>query len=300
MLNGLDQGDPFSQLLYILYNASLFRLFKKKGLNSLGFVDDAAAGARAKTFPETHAKLKTVMEVSDGVLNWTTTHNCIFGIPKWQLLDCTARTRSAPHPKLPGKTIRVPNSRDGIMIGGRLIKVKRAAKFLGVLINVGLTWESSAGNKRNTTTIYQTGVPRDHHTTDSIRRGRLPHPQEGYVKVEKGQSKLTPHHTTTRVHTPLSRNTHIWSYEDDSREHCQYPCERHANEGHSRQNPSACHSPICLPPTETSITLMSSARSTTLRQTPPLPPPLAILPVPRPAQAIQNNQGYVVPGQLEK
>ncbi|KAF8998478.1 hypothetical protein BDZ89DRAFT_969961, partial [Hymenopellis radicata] len=52
MLNGLDQGDPFSQLLYILYNASLFRLLKKKGLNSLGFVDDAAAGARAKTFPD--------------------------------------------------------------------------------------------------------------------------------------------------------------------------------------------------------------------------------------------------------
>ena len=65
----------------------------------------------------------------------------IYGIPKWQLLDCTAKTREAPHPKLPGKTIRVPDSGEDVMIDGRNIEVKRVAKFLGILIDAALTWK---------------------------------------------------------------------------------------------------------------------------------------------------------------
>lgn len=141
VMNRLDQGDPFSQLLYILYNASLFRLLKKKGLNALGFVDDAAGGVRAKTFNEAHEKLREAMEGENGVLKWAETHNCIFGIPKWQLLDCTPKTREAPHPKLVGRTTRVPDQGEGVTIGGRLIEVKRVAKFLGILIDAGLRWK---------------------------------------------------------------------------------------------------------------------------------------------------------------
>jgi hypothetical protein len=87
-----------------------------------GFVDDVAMAARAKTFAETHERLKAVIEGENGVLKWAKTHSCTFGLPKWQLLDCTAKTRDAPHPKHPNnsnKKIRIPDVGDSIMIGGR-------------------------------------------------------------------------------------------------------------------------------------------------------------------------------------
>ncbi|KAF9017482.1 hypothetical protein BDZ89DRAFT_920162, partial [Hymenopellis radicata] len=97
--NGLDQGDPISQLIYILYNAGLLEIIiGDDGILILIFVDDAVILARAKNFDGpsgTHEILKRVMEQEEGVLKWTRDHNCIFGIAKWQLADYTAKTRPA-------------------------------------------------------------------------------------------------------------------------------------------------------------------------------------------------------------
>ena len=58
--NGLDQGDPFSGILYLIYNSDLPSIADiKQGKLLLLFVDDAAIIVTSKSFMETHSKLRT-------------------------------------------------------------------------------------------------------------------------------------------------------------------------------------------------------------------------------------------------
>jgi hypothetical protein len=62
VLNGLYQGDPFSAILYIIYNADLLKIpVVKAGETMLLYVDDAAIAAMGKTFEITHEKLTNIM-----------------------------------------------------------------------------------------------------------------------------------------------------------------------------------------------------------------------------------------------
>lgn len=62
VLNGLDQGDPFLAICYLLYNADLLKIPDiKKGKSMLLFVDDAAVITTGKDFMETHDKLCNIM-----------------------------------------------------------------------------------------------------------------------------------------------------------------------------------------------------------------------------------------------
>ncbi|TFK17095.1 hypothetical protein FA15DRAFT_605742, partial [Coprinopsis marcescibilis] len=85
--NGLDQGDPYSVICYLIYNAGLLKIPKTRMRElMLLFVDDAGVAVLAKTFQETHRKLRDIM-TPGGVLEWASNHNCEFGIAKFQLLD---------------------------------------------------------------------------------------------------------------------------------------------------------------------------------------------------------------------
>ena len=61
--NGLDQGDPFSSICYLIYNADILKIPRiEEGESALLFVDDAALVVTGKNFAETHNKLVSIME----------------------------------------------------------------------------------------------------------------------------------------------------------------------------------------------------------------------------------------------
>jgi hypothetical protein len=100
--NGLDQGDPFSGICYLLYNADLLKIPNARtGKLILLFVDDVTIVVMDKDFTDTHGKLRNIMNQTNGVFKWAKEHNCSFSVEKFQLLDITHRT--VPHPLNPRK-----------------------------------------------------------------------------------------------------------------------------------------------------------------------------------------------------
>ena len=123
VLNGLDQGDPFSGILYLLYNSDLLKIPKtRQGETMLLFVDDAAIIIRGNNFAETHAKLQDIMQRHDRVFNWANKHNCEFGIDKFQLLDLSRR--SVPKPLNP--RLRNPITCHALVLGNHRIPSKES------------------------------------------------------------------------------------------------------------------------------------------------------------------------------
>jgi Reverse transcriptase (RNA-dependent DNA polymerase) len=107
VLNGLDQGDPYSGVSYLIYNADILKIpVLKAGEWILLFVDDAVIIVCGKNFNETHEKLCNIMNHTGGVFKWAKTHNCEFGIEKFQLLD--AMKKQTPNPINSKERIPIP------------------------------------------------------------------------------------------------------------------------------------------------------------------------------------------------
>ncbi|SJL06791.1 uncharacterized protein ARMOST_10133 [Armillaria ostoyae] len=138
--NGLDQGDPLSQILYVIYNSSALKRLRKDEEGYL-FIDDKAILVYGKTFIETHQKIKDVMERDGGILEWAREHNCEYGIAKFQLVDFTPKTRETTSQLGNDTRRREPDMGSPIQIGQHLISPKPVAKFLGVYIDAGLRWK---------------------------------------------------------------------------------------------------------------------------------------------------------------
>ena len=67
--DGIGQGDPFSMVLYILFNADLLEwLALLDDEDSIGYIDDAMVIAFSKDFHETTAMLVCMMTRIDGGL----------------------------------------------------------------------------------------------------------------------------------------------------------------------------------------------------------------------------------------
>ena len=132
VVNGLDQGDPFSGICYLIYNADLMKIpIPRLGERILLFVDDAAVIITGKDFSETHAKLWDIMNHTGGIFKWARDHNCEFGIEKFQLLDITRRL--APNPLNPRK--RIPMPRRTLILSDKCIPSKDMARFLGMIVD---------------------------------------------------------------------------------------------------------------------------------------------------------------------
>ena len=87
---GIDQGDVHSLITWIIYNHQILKIFKKANKETgLLFVDDTAILVTGEDFNDTHRKLKDIMSREGGVMEWARTHNCMFGIENFQLLDLT-------------------------------------------------------------------------------------------------------------------------------------------------------------------------------------------------------------------
>lgn len=97
----------------------------------LGFIDDIALLAHARTYKEANNKLKNMMEKPNSALDWSREHNTKFELDKTALV-CLSRKRIADEDN-PGKS--KPAHRPSITIGNHVIRPSRSHKFLGVIID---------------------------------------------------------------------------------------------------------------------------------------------------------------------
>ena len=106
---GIDQGDAQSLITWIIYNHHILNIFNKADKETgFLFVDDAAVLVTGDNFHHTHEKLKAIMNREGGVTEWAISHNCSFGIEKFQLLDLSRR--KVKDPLRPRKRIPTPRT----------------------------------------------------------------------------------------------------------------------------------------------------------------------------------------------
>ncbi|KAJ7157642.1 hypothetical protein C8R43DRAFT_832929, partial [Mycena crocata] len=85
---GLDQGDPLSVFLYLVYNSGLAEIPNPvQGEDGVIYIDDNTLITVGDTFAETHQKIRDIIQRPDGVDDWAADHNALFGPAKYQLLD---------------------------------------------------------------------------------------------------------------------------------------------------------------------------------------------------------------------
>lgn len=131
--NGLDQGDPFSVIGYMIYNSDLLEVPQAQDSeDSILFVDDTTILAVGTDYIETHGKISSMLHREGGILQWAEEHNCSFGIDKFQLIDFTR-----------GKT--ATKGRNGlgcpVMIRDHEVTPQQSAKFLGIIVDQALSWK---------------------------------------------------------------------------------------------------------------------------------------------------------------
>ena len=135
---GIDQGDAQSLIAWIIYNHQILKIFERASKET-GFlyVDDAAVLVTGDNFDATHDKLKDVMNREGGILDWAASHNCSFGVEKFQLLDLSRKKMADPG--RPRK--RIPVARKTLVLNGQNIKSATTVKFLGLHIDRELRWK---------------------------------------------------------------------------------------------------------------------------------------------------------------
>ena len=135
--NGNSQGCPLSMLFYAIYIAPLLEITDNcKNQSSGGFVDDTHFIARGKTFDETHAILKDIMERHNGALHWSTTHNSPFELSKLAVMNFTHSKEKAANAHM--LTIEQDNGAGNVITTP--IPNVESYKLLGVYLDTKLKW----------------------------------------------------------------------------------------------------------------------------------------------------------------
>jgi ribonuclease HI len=139
ILNGCDQGDPLSVVLYIYYNANLLDIANpKQNELALGYIDDVNLIKAAKTFNEANEGLVDMMTRDGGAYEWSRTHSSTFEIDKLQLMCFTRRRK--PHPFKLKKTMPIP--RPALNINGNRVKPTSTHRYLGVILDQELRFSA--------------------------------------------------------------------------------------------------------------------------------------------------------------
>jgi ribonuclease HI len=127
--NGIGQGDPLSMILYLFYNSDMIEIPSGKHEMGLGYVDDMALVATAKSFDKSHRMIKNMMTRQNGGNDWSMSHNSRFELSKLVLVDFTRSRRITRTPmKLNETQIQPCNSH----------------RFLGVVLDQELRWNQQA------------------------------------------------------------------------------------------------------------------------------------------------------------
>ena len=85
--NGIGQGDPLSMILYLFYNADILDIAHGRDELVLGYVDDIALLAAAKTPKQAHMAISDMVTWPGRALDWLTQHNSMFEASKSVLID---------------------------------------------------------------------------------------------------------------------------------------------------------------------------------------------------------------------
>ena len=95
----------------------------------LGYVDDIALLAAAKTPVQAHMAISDMVMQPGGVLDWSTRHNSMFEASKSVLIDFS-HSRTITHPPM--------------LLQGIVLTPQPAHKFLGVMLYQELRWNQQA------------------------------------------------------------------------------------------------------------------------------------------------------------
>ena len=105
LMASIGQGDPFSMVLYILFNADLLEwLALLDNEDSIGYVNDTMVITFGEDFHKTTAMLVHMMTRIDGGLAWSLAHNSCFKISKLAMLhasQCTQQDPENPRKRIP-------------------------------------------------------------------------------------------------------------------------------------------------------------------------------------------------------
>jgi hypothetical protein len=174
--NGLDQGDPYSLICYLLYNASLLKIPTLHIQETiLLFMDDVMIIVVGKTFEDTHRMLKSIMEWRGGVFEWAREHNHKFGLEKFQLLDFMKK--KIAHTFI--AHCQAPMPHPNLRLRNHVIKSQTLAKFLGVIVDNTLNWKEQAA----------VALGKGHDWV--LQFGRLVRPTKGVSRVNMQRFYLT-------------------------------------------------------------------------------------------------------------
>lgn len=124
--NGIPQGSPLSQVLYLFYNADLLEdlTFEESG-TAMGYIDDIGILAVGKDTEETSELLAKAH--TNVCKPWSRSHGSKFGLDKYQLVHLTRQTSmNTTHPVRPSS--------------GHTINAEKHVKYLGLWLDRKLRW----------------------------------------------------------------------------------------------------------------------------------------------------------------
>ncbi|KAL7281623.1 hypothetical protein ACG7TL_004940 [Trametes sanguinea] len=94
IVSGIDQGCPLSVILYAFYNSPLIDSADlAAGERAVGSMDDVALVTTGKTCDVCHDKVRSFMDREGGAQQWSHSHNSMFSLDKFGLLNCKAQQK---------------------------------------------------------------------------------------------------------------------------------------------------------------------------------------------------------------
>ncbi|KZP19083.1 hypothetical protein FIBSPDRAFT_744592, partial [Athelia psychrophila] len=86
VLNGMDQGNPLSMILYGFYGPDLLKFWGDVDELQTAFVDDTTFMVAGNTFEENNLKLTKMIERPGGANDWSVSHHAAFEVDKFALV----------------------------------------------------------------------------------------------------------------------------------------------------------------------------------------------------------------------
>jgi hypothetical protein len=149
ILDGLDQGDPLSVILYLFFNSPLARLDAEAVKTHTGiYIDDYHALTIGDSLRDTTRKMQEFITKSAGVNETAVTHNSDFGAAKDQLAHFSQRkvqVRNVLTQRLEWKREERPR----LVMDGVTVRPLKAVKLVGIVLDKNLTFKEQAAAAMN-------------------------------------------------------------------------------------------------------------------------------------------------------